>query len=837
MRSSEIKPSFPWPLLALFILISAAAVTAGLSYNNYQKRHVFDVKISQLSAITDLKVRQIIQWKQERIADGAYISSDVPLKENIKIYLADEHNKALASGLQEVLKALVDSYDYANALIVDNAGRVRLFYPDADTVVGDYLGPNLEAIIDKGELALSDFHQTGKVSFVHLDMVIPLHERTTDPSAFAAIILRIDPAEILYPLLSLWPSADETGEALLFHRDGQEIVYLNQPKFAENSRLVMRRQAGDPKLAEAMALVGILQTIDAVDYRNTPVVASMRKIPETPWFLLAKLDRQEVLTQLREQTDLVLILIIFIILGVGSVFAFQWWNQQLNYYREKYETELERMAIVKHFDYILKYANDIIFLADSKLNIVEANDKAVDTYLYTRDELIGMPVASLRTRTERPRLNEDVGRIDREGTSTFETIHQRKDGTTFPIEVSARKIDIEGISYYQTISRDITERKLNEKALRESEEKFRKVFEESPFGIVITGKDLWIQATNPAFCRMTGYDSEELTGMTFKEFTHPDHVEEDELGVLKLVSGALPVYRTEKRYLRKDKRVVWASTNVCVVRNEQGDIIFFLATVEDITFRKAAELELIAAKEKAEEGDRLKTAFLHNVSHEIRTPMNAILGFSALMGESDASDEERKQYTEIIFQSGNQLLSIINDIVDLATIESGQVKFNLTRININTLLSNLCDQFRYKVREQGVELLFNSQYPDNEAELVTDKTKLQQIISNLINNSFKFTRNGTIEVGYLKMDNFFEFFVADTGIGIPEEHLSRIFDRFYQVDNKVTRKFTGTGLGLSICKAYVDLLGGSIRVSSDTGKGTEFRFTIPFSLSEPDYFS
>jgi signal transduction histidine kinase len=252
----------------------------------------------------------------------------------------------------------------------------------------------------------------------------------------------------------------------------------------------------------------------------------------------------------------------------------------------------------------------------------------------------------------------------------------------------------------------------------------------------------------------------------------------------------------------------------------------------DITERKKAEAELIAAKEKAEESDRLKTAFLHNVSHEIRTPMNAILGFSALLNEPGISEDDRKQFTDVIFQSGNQLLSIINDIVDLASIESGQMKVSIKQMNLNTTLRRLSEQFSYREKSQKITLSLETPLPQKEAEILTDGTKLVQIISNLINNAFKFTKKGRITFGYSIRDNYIELFVKDTGIGIPFKHHEKIFDRFYQVDSAVSRQFGGTGLGLSICKAYVELLGGRIWLESSPGKGTEFYFTIPHVKGE-----
>ena len=252
----------------------------------------------------------------------------------------------------------------------------------------------------------------------------------------------------------------------------------------------------------------------------------------------------------------------------------------------------------------------------------------------------------------------------------------------------------------------------------------------------------------------------------------------------------------------------------------------------DVTANKKAEVQIVAAKEKAEESDRLKTAFLHNVSHEIRTPMNAIFGFSILLNEEGHSDKDRHQYTDFIFKSAKQLLSIINDIVDIANIESGQMRVNLKVMNVNASLRNLNDLFKIKEMTSAVKLDLKFSLEDEETNIITDDTKLIQILTNLINNAIKFTPGGTIEYGYHHKGSFLEFFVNDTGIGIPEDQQSRIFDRFYQVDDAISRQYGGTGLGLSICKAYVGLLGGKIWLTSNPGKGSSFSFTIPYNKAE-----
>jgi len=827
MNSKNHNHGTPWPFIVLFYVLASSASVLGFIYYKSIEKNLLADTIDQLSAIADLKVRQIIQWRDERLADGIFLRGNTPHVRQFSGFIQDPGNKSLEADLLRSLRSYTDNYDYRNAVLVDRYQTVRLFYPDQDTIIGDYLRELLSGVIEKGEVVLTDIHHSGKVSFVHLDLMVPLKgPGVNDSTVFAALVLRIDPGKILYPILQSWPVVSRTAEALLIHVEGEEIVYLNKLRHTDDAELALRKPLTQQNLSAAMAVQGIMETTDAIDYRGVPVLATMKKVPGTTWFLIAKIDREEAYDQLYERRGQVILITVLFILMSGFCLAFLWRRQRIRYFKDKYESERERMALVKHFDYILKNANDIILLVDKDFIIVEANDKACETYQFARQELIGKNANQLRSQFT-GRIGNDYQILGDTGHLTYETVHRRKDGTEFPIEISARKVDIEGVPYYQSIGRDITERKQADEILRESEERFRKIFEESPFSMAMTGKDMGMIKVNSAFCNMIGYSEDELMGLTFRNFTHPDHINHDDVSLLRLVANDIPVYHTKKRYIRKDGSVIWGSATINLIRNNKGEFQFALAMVEDITARRKAETELIAAKEKAEESDRLKTAFLHNVSHEIRTPMNAILGFSSLLNETGIAEEERKQFVDVIFQSGNQLLSIINDIVDLASIESGQVKINIREIVLNQELRKLSEQFAYKQKPLNITLSLETPLPDKAVHVMTDGTKLIQILSNLINNAFKFTKKGRITFGYSQKENCLEFFVRDTGVGIAPEHQKKVFDRFYQVDSAVSRHYSGTGLGLSICKAYVELLGGRIWLTSQPGEGSMFCFTIP----------
>ncbi len=253
--------------------------------------------------------------------------------------------------------------------------------------------------------------------------------------------------------------------------------------------------------------------------------------------------------------------------------------------------------------------------------------------------------------------------------------------------------------------------------------------------------------------------------------------------------------------------------------------------LQDITPRRRTELQLIYAKEKAEEADRLKSAFLANMSHEIRTPLNAIVGFSNLLARKNYSDEKRQLFLSDIQNNSKQLLSIINDILDISKIESDQLDLSYIWIDLNQLMQEIYDSMQLQIKDKNISLFCQKTLPDSQVQIYMDDVRLKQILINLISNAIKFTEQGFINFGYsLKNGNTLEFFVKDTGIGIALENQKEIFEYFRQEDGTTTRKFGGTGLGLSISKRLVELMGGKIWVESEKDKGANFFFDVPYIL-------
>lgn len=264
-------------------------------------------------------------------------------------------------------------------------------------------------------------------------------------------------------------------------------------------------------------------------------------------------------------------------------------------------------------------------------------------------------------------------------------------------------------------------------------------------------------------------------------------------------------------------------------------IVISLVTLLAFTFifilRKSVRIktkELMAAKIKAEESDHLKTVFLQNISHEIRTPMNGILGFIDLLDNHDLMETDRKKYLDIVKKSGNRLLNTINDVIEISKIESNQIILHKSEVYLEQFMSGLLRFFSNQAAEKNLALTLDNNLTDNSVLIETDKSLLEKIFINLIKNAIKFTTTGSINLGYKIKKDMLEFYVKDTGCGIPANRQNAIYDRFVQSDLDITRSHEGSGIGLAISKAYVEMLGGNIWVESEVNKGSTFYFTIPF---------
>ena len=383
------------------------------------------------------------------------------------------------------------------------------------------------------------------------------------------------------------------------------------------------------------------------------------------------------------------------------------------------------------------------------------------------------------------------------------------------IRVFRKMINWDGSPRIQLIYQDFTERKRAEDQLL----LLSRSTEQSPVSIVITNPLGIVQYVNPKFTETTGYSAEEAIGKTPGILKSGEHPKEFYDNLWRTIRAGQE-WKGEFHNRRKNGELYWESAVISAIVDKEGNITHFVEAKEDITEKKKIIADLNISKEKAEESDRLKSAFLANMSHEIRTPLNAILGFSDMLAEgSELSQEVREEYSSIINRNADDLLHIIDDILDISKLETGQVKIFKKSFELQQTLKELFTQYQKKISQtEKNNIALKLKIPDFTISINTDKVRLNQILSNLLNNSIKFTNHGKIEFGVMEIiGQRIVFFVSDTGIGIEKEIQSTIFERFRQANDSTTRLYGGAGLGLAIVKNLIELMEGEISLESEPG--------------------
>ena len=393
------------------------------------------------------------------------------------------------------------------------------------------------------------------------------------------------------------------------------------------------------------------------------------------------------------------------------------------------------------------------------------------------------------------------------------------------LEVTVSEIVWQGERAIQGIYRDITNQKEAENILRLSEEKYRSLFEFAPVGIYQTTLDGKIVTANETFARIMGYSSiEELMNHNIKEFY------DDQDQRKKLIDEFRPKGKTanvEVEWIRKDGQKIWIQLDAHILENGEAGGPDFEGFVRDISDRKKAETAIVSEKEKAEEANRLKSAFLSTVSHEIRSPLNAILGFSSILKETyyESAPDEEKQFFISMEEAGSRLLDTITQVLDISRLEADDFSLNIKPISIQKIIRSVYHVLHLQAKRKNLK--FELKLPENEIIIDTDEYCFGGVLVNLVTNAIKYSNKGVISVSLSETDDQVFCTVKDEGVGMSETYQKHLFETFSQEDLGLSRRYEGTGLGLAITKRYLDLLGGNIEVQSKKGIGTTMIFSVP----------
>ncbi len=466
-------------LVAVFLLSVLAFSSAGVLYFKRLQTNFVQTRREQLSVIADLKVRQIVNWRRDVLSDTAIVFVAPFFARPVAEFLANPSAPGSRAEVESWLGLLQRHYQFDQAQLIDANRKVRFSAPAGNPTLDPHLDEKVAEALRTGQVVICDLHRSPSDSAVHMHLLVPVVAAAAGPpvpgrplprpgnQVVAVLEFRINPYTDLYPLIQSWPAPSRTGEILLVRREGDEVVYLNSLRHQTNAALALRLSlAQNPRLPAAMALLGKEGVFEGRDYRNVPVLAAVQPVPGSPWYIVAKMDQDEAFAPLWSRARVALLVVVVLSGATGLGVWLIWQQRESAFTRAELSLERQRQELTERMFFLTKQVDDIILLLGQNWEILEANDRAVETYGYTPDELL--------RRTWRDLLGSDsVAEFDRqrqqfETQESFrlETRQRRRDGSTFPVEVSFRQVTMYNQRFCQTVTRDITERKQKEEEIR-----------------------------------------------------------------------------------------------------------------------------------------------------------------------------------------------------------------------------------------------------------------------------------------------------------------------------------------------------------------------------------
>lgn len=640
------RRKIPWYLLLTFLVLSLSIWAVGYSYYSREKESIQRDKQEDLLAIADLKVQQIADWRRERLSDGEIISQDPFFTLRIREWF-QKRDPELKQKILSRMQSFRRDYQYRSLVLLDSGGEIHLVVPEGKESLGpDARQLTLEAM-RTGKTILSDLYQSRTHNLILLTIVVPLADSAKPAgTAAGALLLRVDPSRFLYPLIQSWPTPSASAETIMVRREGNDVVFLNELRQKKHTALTLRFPVSAQKLPAALAVHGREGIVEGIDYRGIPVITAIKRVPDSPWFLIAKVDQEEIYAPIRQRLWTTTLLVSIMILGAGGFIGLFWWHQQATFYQERYKADLNRLALLQHFEYLTKYANDIILLSDERFRVIEANERASISYGYAADELVGLFLKDLRAPETRHLLEQQIKEAKSRNGLVYETIHQRKDGTRFPVEVSARLLEIEGKKFYQHIVRDVTERKQAEDALRESEQKFKNIVEHSNELFYIHDTRHKLTYISPQAIAILGYTPEEMiTEWTNLVTDNPINEQGIQITELAIQSG-----KKQRPYLlelyRKDGGKVLLEIDESPLMNDEGAVTGIVGAARNVTEQKNAEEELKRYREHLEELVQERTAELELANRQLQTEIDVRITVA------DALRASEEKYRSIVDNIG-----------------------------------------------------------------------------------------------------------------------------------------------------------------------------------------
>lgn len=685
---------FPFRYLIYFLTVSVIISVIAYVFYLDRKKSIEDELFRYVVAIKEIKLQQI---EKEQLQRKIIIESffQIPaISQDVNDLVLNKSNSQLIERVTKWARKLKNDFDFLSVNIF-NTNAEDIFSTDNNKNISKgYLKYELGVILDRDSSSLTNLYLGSDRNLIQ-GIITPVRKSN---KIIGFIWTEISFLEYLQPILAYTKQESEDVEFILL-KNNSDLGFIlkdvvNQA-YNNLQTLPLTKQSKD----EIEKFIIDKNNTQNVEINGAKIIASVNNLPGTDWLLVAKINQDKV-TQSTKNTAIVILIISLLLIVLSASITYAIWKQsRLHFITRTLNLRKEKEALSERYTSLTRYANDMILSLDKKGNILEANQKAFDTYGFTKTEFLNMNLLDLSY--DRKKDVEIIfSSVNTEKGILFETNHKRKNGTIVPVEISAKLI-------------------------------------------------------------------------------------------------------------------------------KQGDEEILLAIIRDNTERKKLELDLILAKDKAEEMDRLKTIFLSNMSHELNTPMSGIIGFSELL-LNELEDKSHKDMAAFIHKSSRRLNDTLTSLLDISKLESQKMKIKMETIELITILKECKNNFDEAAINKGLIINFTSN--QDKIFVKGEYSILAKIFNNLLDNAIKYTKHGEVNIFVDENKKNAVVKISDTGIGISEEHLDMIFEPFRQASEGLTRKYEGTGLGLSLTKKFVDILNGSLEVQSEVNAGTTISVFIPLSL-------
>jgi len=533
------------------------------------------------------------------------------------------------------------------------------------------------------------------------------------------------------------------------------------------------------------------------------------------------------------------------------------WNQTLelkDVINKKNEAEQKAINEFQKFELLFQEVSDALFLHDLDGNFIKVNRKACERLGYSAEEFSQMNLSDFIQPENYELAKKRISELLNKRHIVFETKHLTKTGKKIPVEVVAKLVQFDNRLAILSSARNLTERKKYEQQLiearneaEENKNELEAIFDKVPSCIVLFDDQFRVIRVNKMAVKTFGLDETAVKNQYFGKKESCTSTKKMLIncgcnGSCSKCELAEVLEKTVKQNqefnkkeiqlcnFQQEREIVRTLLISTAILNKKGQKMY-LATIDDITERKEIEQELISAKEKAEQSEKLKTAFLNNISHEIRTPLNGILGFIDFF-EDELDKKDRDHFIEIMRKSGDRLLNTVNNIIEASKLDSGIIELYKEKFNLEEAMSDFNIEITEKYSSPAINYIFEIETSTTPLMVETDRSKLFQVMANLIDNAYKFTSEGHVKLSVKQEDTTLIIEVEDSGMGIKKEDMEIIFEPFRQADLLLSRASEGNGLGLTISKRLIHFLGGNLIVEDAEHKGTKFRCTIPNSLKK-----